>query len=354
MQRFENYLSMRGVLTDKAVCHQILINSIGPKHFMLMVSLVAPQKISDVEYDVLVRKLETHLCPKKNVFVLQHRFLSTYQGEGQTLSEYVAMLRRDLNECEFVSTCDCKADISNIFLQAQFIRGLKDGHIREQLLQSEEPDFNKILEKAVSLEASRIDSRELESKNSATSDVNKVRSRSSNRNGRQKFQRSSSRSSTSSKTKNSLHISLDNGSTIDVRLVTNQGRCSTTKPETESARQYSRLETPSPTLSSSSTYSTTSGTLQQTSTKANLVNEEHTYFCNPELKEEMEALENKLTARIVLQNCTAGHSLRRFFPDDPHMENAPLMPLNPPQNDYNFDLSQDEGICELYDIPCCP
>lgn len=169
---------------------------------------------------------------------------------------------------------------------------------------------------------------------------------------------------------------MDNGSTIDVRLVTNQGRCSTTKPETESARQYSRLETPSPTLSSSSTYSTTSGTLQQTSTKANLVNEEHTYFCNPELKEEMEALENKLTARIVLQNCTAGHSLRRFFPDDPHMgkpfflimsksinlhfvffrfaENAPLMPLNPPQNDYNFDLSQDEGICELYDIPCCP
>lgn len=192
MQRFENYLSMRGVLTDKAVCHQILINSIGPKHFMLMVSLVAPQKISDVEYDVLVRKLETHLCPKKNVFVLQHRFLSTYQGEGQTLSEYVAMLRRDLNECEFVSTCDCKADISNIFLRAQFIRGLKDGHIREQLLQSEEPDFNKILEKAVSLEASRIDSRELESKNSATSDVNKVRSRSSNRNGRQKFQKSSS------------------------------------------------------------------------------------------------------------------------------------------------------------------
>ncbi|XP_061402565.1 transcription factor E2F2 [Musca vetustissima] len=157
------------------------------------------------------------------------------------------------------------------------------------------------------------------------------------------------------KNKNSLYISLDNGSTIDVRLVTNQGRCSTTKPETESARQYSRLETPSPTLSSSSsTYSTTSGTLQQTSTKANLVNEEHTYFCNPELKEEMEALENKLTARIVLQNCTAGHSLRRFFPDDPYMENPPLMPLNPPQNDYHFDLSQDEGICELYDIPCCP
>ncbi|XP_073811777.1 uncharacterized protein [Musca autumnalis] len=167
-----------------------------------MVSLVAPQKLNDVQYDVLVRKLETHLCPKKNVFVLQHRFLSTYQGEDQTLSEYVALLRRDLNECEFVSTCDCKADISNIFLRAQFIRGVKDVNIREQLLQSEEPDFDKIFEKALSLEASRIDSRELDSKNSSgTSSVNKIRSRSTSGNRRRQFHRSSSRGSTSPKSK---------------------------------------------------------------------------------------------------------------------------------------------------------
>lgn len=123
---------------------------------------------------------------------------------------------------------------------------------------------------------------------------------------------------------NSLHISLDNGSTIDVRLVTDQGRCCTTKPESESARHFSRLETPSPTLSSSSTHSIATGTLTQTTTKANLVNDEHTYFCNPAIKEEMEALENKMTARIILQKCTAGLSLRRFFPDDPHMGNCKI------------------------------
>lgn len=119
-----------------------------------------------------------------------------------------------------------------------------------------------------------------------------------------------------------MHISLDNGSTIDVRLVTDQGRSCITKPESESVRHCSRLETPSPTLSSSSSINSTAaaaGTLTQTTTKANLVNDEHTYFCNPQLKEEMEALENKLTAQIILQKCTTGHSLRRFFPDDPHM-----------------------------------
>uniref|UniRef100_A0A1A9ZDD1 E2F/DP family winged-helix DNA-binding domain-containing protein n=1 Tax=Glossina pallidipes TaxID=7398 RepID=A0A1A9ZDD1_GLOPL len=153
------------------------------------------------------------------------------------------------------------------------------------------------------------------------------------------------------RTRRSLYISLDNGSTVDVRLVTDQGRCCTTLPETETARNYSRLETPSPTLStSSSTHSTALTTLQQTTTKANLVNEEHTYFCNPEMKEEMEALENKLTARIVLQSSTVGHSLRRFFPDCLNTENPPLLPLHPPQLDYNFVLSADEGICELYDL----
>ncbi|GBP98366.1 Transcription factor E2F2, partial [Eumeta japonica] len=35
-------------------------------------------------------------------------------------------------------------------------------------------------------------------------------------------------------------------------------------------------------------------------------------------------------------------------------ENPPLMPLNPPHNDYNFVLSPDEGICELYEVPSSP
>ncbi|XP_046812161.1 uncharacterized protein LOC124421282 [Lucilia cuprina] len=200
-QRFENYLNMKGVLNDKTVCHQMLVNSLGSTHFKLLVSLVAPKKITEIEYDELVKKLEMHLCPEKNILVIQHRFLSTYQNDEQSLADYVAILRRDINECKFVSTCACQADISNIFLRAQFIRGIKDNTIREQLLQSEEPDFAKIMQKALSLEASKIDSRELNSKTPInTNDVNKVYSRSSrsNRRSRGRF-RSSSRTPMRSK-----------------------------------------------------------------------------------------------------------------------------------------------------------
>lgn len=115
-----------------------------------------------------------------------------------------------------------------------------------------------------------------------------------------------------------MHISLDNGSIVDVRLVTNQGNC-TTKPESDVLTNFSRLETPSPTLSSSSSSTATTTLQQNSSNRSNLVNEEHMYFCRPEVKEQMEALENHLTAQIILQNSTTAHSLKRFFPDDPAM-----------------------------------
>ncbi|CAD6999812.1 transcription factor E2F2 [Ceratitis capitata] len=143
-------------------------------------------------------------------------------------------------------------------------------------------------------------------------------------------------------TRNSLYVSLDNGGKIDVRLVTQQGNCIAPKPET--APLISRLETPSPSSSNCSQAST--------SNKSTLVTDEHTYFCNPELKKEQDEIENELAARIIFKNSLAQHSLRRFFPDDPNLDNAPLIQLNPPREDYNFVLTQDEGVCELFDIKC--
>lgn len=131
IQRFENYLKMKGALTNRTLCQQMFLNSIGAAHFRLLVSLVAPQNITNVAYGELVKKLETHLCPRKNILVIQHRFLSTYQSEEQTVASYVAHLRRDINDCDFVSACKCHADISSIFLRAQFIRGITDNSIRE-------------------------------------------------------------------------------------------------------------------------------------------------------------------------------------------------------------------------------
>ena len=174
-QRFENYLKLKGVSKDKKLCHQIFINSIGPTYFKLLVSLVSPKTIDDVECDELMMIIVKHLCPKRNTLVLQHRFLSSFQSDEQSIAEYVAILRRDIFDCKF--TCTCKADVSDMFLRAQFIRGITDNTIWEQLLQASDTDFSQIYEKALSLEASKIDSRELNFKTPSQTDVNKIQTR---------------------------------------------------------------------------------------------------------------------------------------------------------------------------------
>ncbi|XP_068150879.1 transcription factor E2F2 isoform X2 [Drosophila tropicalis] len=142
-----------------------------------------------------------------------------------------------------------------------------------------------------------------------------------------------------------LRVSLDNGSTIDIRLVTNQGKSTTNPHYPNEYFDYRCLDSPSPPPSSSGSSETGPAT-------GNVITDEHTYSCNPDMKEEMKLRENELTAKIIFQNYLAGHSLRRFYPDDPNLENPPLVQLNPPQEDFNFVLKNDEGICELFDVQC--
>lgn len=167
IQRFENYLAVKDV-TNTTKHAQLLNASIGSVHFNNLASLLGPEvPINNQSYAKLIEHYSRLLSPKQNVIVSQHYFLTTYQAENQSIAEFVATLRRAQTECEFYGACQtCKINVSvaEIFLRAQFIRGLRDEWIREQLLQQSDEkgiSFDKIQEKAIALEASRIHSREL-------------------------------------------------------------------------------------------------------------------------------------------------------------------------------------------------
>ncbi|GBN82633.1 hypothetical protein AVEN_102646-1 [Araneus ventricosus] len=180
MQRFENYLMMKDVFQDKDKCAQILLNSIGASNYNILAALIAPKAPNELPYDDLLKVLENHLAPKRSCLVSQHYFLSTYQKQDSSISDCVADLRRDIAECEFTVACECSKNVSvaDIFLKAQFIRGIKDSWIKEQILQSELTDFNEIVDKAIALETSKIDCRELSKSNTTgLEDINKIAKR---------------------------------------------------------------------------------------------------------------------------------------------------------------------------------
>lgn len=180
LERFGNYVAMKNI-TDKAKTAQLLCVSIGSTHYNSLAAFLGPDRtIQSLEYEALVKSFKQMLVPRKSVVVSQHYFLNIFQKEKQSVAEYVAALQRDLAECEFNIKCECTklVSVADIFLRAQFIRGLRDSWLREQLLQSDMTKFDEILKKATALEASRLESKELtqnsNSQDNASSDTYKI------------------------------------------------------------------------------------------------------------------------------------------------------------------------------------
>lgn len=173
MERFKNYVSLKNV-SDKEFCGKLLLNSIGAETFNVITALAVPNVLGEMAYDDLVRTMEAHLSPKKNVLVAQHQFLCKYQKEQQSIGDFVAELRASASECEFVSPCKCGVSVADLFLRAQFIRGICDNSMREQLLQSKSLNFPDIFANAVAVEAARADAHEIQHASTSQATIHKI------------------------------------------------------------------------------------------------------------------------------------------------------------------------------------
>lgn len=163
LERFSNYAVMKNV-TDRVKLAQLLCVSVGSEHYNKLAAFLGPDEhINVLTYDQLVDNFKKMLVPLRNIVVAHHYFLNIYQKSDQSVSEFVSTLQRDLSECAFSVDCVCqrKVSVADIFLRAQFIRGIRDNWLREQLLQSGETVFKELLTKAISLEASKIESIQL-------------------------------------------------------------------------------------------------------------------------------------------------------------------------------------------------
>uniref|UniRef100_A0A8D8Q661 CCHC-type domain-containing protein n=1 Tax=Cacopsylla melanoneura TaxID=428564 RepID=A0A8D8Q661_9HEMI len=175
VERFDNYCRMKNITSEEKKAPQLLCVSIGSMHYNNLGALLGPAKpVNQLSYTDLLSSLKQMLSPKRSTVVSQHYFLNIYQKEDQNISEFVASLQRDIADCNFNVKCSCNqaVSISDTFLRAQFVRGLKDNWIREQILQSSATTFDEILTKATALEASRIESQELTGTCSSSSNFN--------------------------------------------------------------------------------------------------------------------------------------------------------------------------------------
>ncbi|XP_055918156.1 transcription factor E2F2 [Eupeodes corollae] len=133
------------------------------------------------------------------------------------------------------------------------------------------------------------------------------------------------------RTNDTLHIKLETGSTIDVRLVTDEGSCLMEDNNLSSEESLRTAET-----------------LDFDDDDDVDVDDDEVLKNDPDDCDGYH--DDAITAQIIFKNFKEGYSLKRFYPDDPNLTNTPFMHLNPPKIDYNFVMGCNEGLCDLFDI----
>lgn len=198
--RLENFFTLRQLKFDTPeileVKRDVLLNCLKSKHYQLLSSLTTPLKPSEKSYLELVHLLEKQFTPVTNVHTERHKFLSKVQQATENLSNYIADLKVISQRCVWICPDNnCRKSIDSIF-QAQFIRGIRDVHIREKILQMEpSTTLEKTLEVALSLEAARKQNLEEYSNGTGSSSVCKIEtvSKRSFSKSRNQFNRQTSR-----------------------------------------------------------------------------------------------------------------------------------------------------------------
>lgn len=162
LDRFDHYHKLKKVTNDDQKMHLLSVST-GSEHYNnLVIQLQGQKSFNDLKFSELVDSLKQLLTKKRSEVVAQYYFLNVKQ-ENQTIMQFVSSLKKDLSDCNFSATCECRKSVAaaDLFLRCQFIRGLKDQWMRQQLIHLDLSKFDNFVSKAVALEASQIESKEI-------------------------------------------------------------------------------------------------------------------------------------------------------------------------------------------------
>ncbi|KAM3958622.1 LOW QUALITY PROTEIN: uncharacterized protein ACR2FA_007382 [Aphomia sociella] len=112
-------------------------------------------------FEQLTSIFEKHLQPKSSIVVERYKFKQRKQGSSETVSDYVAVLKKISNTCEFGAWLEDS-------LRDQFVCGIRCESIRRRLFQEDKLDFSKAYRLAISMEAAEKDAAAVESRTEAS------------------------------------------------------------------------------------------------------------------------------------------------------------------------------------------
>ena len=142
-ERFEFFVTANDIKSDKVVA--TFLSVVGAKTFSLLRDLIQPNKPSIYSYDEIVKTLNGHFSPKPLLIAERFRFHKRNQEENESVTQYVAVLRKMTEHCQFGTA------LSDT-LRDRLVCGLRSEAIQKRLLTEENLTFKTAVDTAISME----------------------------------------------------------------------------------------------------------------------------------------------------------------------------------------------------------
>ena len=154
-ERLEQYFTANKIGTGEAERRRAILLSIcGPTTFQLIHSLVAPAKVTDKSYTQLVELVREHQQPTPSFIVQRFNFHTRLQKPNESISEFVAQLRKLSEHCRF-------GDQLEEMLRDRLVCGCSNKRLQTKLLSEPELSFDKAFKIARAMETAELEAKEL-------------------------------------------------------------------------------------------------------------------------------------------------------------------------------------------------
>ena len=105
----------------------ILLSVIGGETYTLLRTLTAPARPADKSFAEIVNLLQNHFSPAPSEIVCRYKFHTRSRQQGETVSTFMAELRRLADTCNF-------GNVLNDMLRDRLVCGINDERIQRVLL----------------------------------------------------------------------------------------------------------------------------------------------------------------------------------------------------------------------------
>ena len=163
-------------INDAKTKKAVLLTNIPTETYQLIRDLVAPVKLKEEEitYSIVVERLQKHLKPQKSALVARYDFDNRQRNPGESVSDYVAVLKHLATECKFSDAMRQER------LRDRIVSGIRDKKMLSELLKVELIDltFDNAVKKCLAIEQSCKDVKLLQGEsNESVNILSNVKSR---------------------------------------------------------------------------------------------------------------------------------------------------------------------------------